>query len=74
MELLEHEAVGGQIPFLDRAVVIVLQRFAKEIVGLALQGIQFFNRAPSSLRFSLLRVSPVRPRGLTYCDSRVSNV
>ena len=42
MKLLEHEAVGGQVAFLDRAVVIALQRLAKDVVGLVLQGIQRF--------------------------------
>jgi hypothetical protein len=42
MKLFKYETVGSQIAFLDRAVIKAVERFAEEVVRLALQCVQFF--------------------------------
>ena len=44
MKLFEDQGIGGQFAFLDRAVIVAVEGFAQDFVGLALQGIQFFDR------------------------------
>ncbi len=44
MKLLEYKAVGGQIAFFDRSVVVAFERLPQDIVRLALQRVQFLER------------------------------
>jgi hypothetical protein len=46
MKLFEHEVIGGQITFLDRAVIVAFECFAKDVVGLAPQAVQFSGQEP----------------------------
>ena len=44
----QHQAEGGEIAVLDRSVVVTGQRFAQDVVGLALHGVELFERLRSA--------------------------
>ena len=45
VELMQHEAECRQVRFLDRAVIIAVERLAQDIVRLGMQGFQFPQRS-----------------------------